>query len=86
MNNKVIQYNNDIINQVLINNNELPNIYKLNYDDAFEIIKKSDNYHHINTLLKSMIKITKQQDYSETDTNKMLLISLLNKLSLLKLL
>ena len=81
MNNKVIQYNDDIINQVLINNTELPNIYKLNYDDAFEIIKKSDNYHHINTLLKSMIKITKQQNYSETDTNKMLLISLLNKLT-----
>ena len=81
MNNKIIQYNDDIINQVLINNTELPNIYKLNYDDAFEIIKKSDNYHHINTLLKSMIKITKQQNYSETDTNKMLLISLLNKLT-----
>lgn len=81
MNNKVIQYDNDIINQVLINENELPSIYKTKYDDAFEIIKKSDNYHHINTLLKSMIKITKQQNYSETDTNKMFLISLLNKLT-----
>ena len=81
MNNKVIQYNDDIINQVLINNTELPNIYITKYDNAFEIIKKSDNYQHINTLLKSMIKITKQQNYSETDTNKMLLISLLNKLT-----
>ena len=81
MNNKIIQYNDDIINQVLINNTELPNIYITKYDNAFEIIKKSDNYQHINTLLKSMIKITKQQNYSETDTNKMLLISLLNKLT-----
>ena len=81
MNNKIIQYNDEIIKDVLNLNKILPDDYNVKYNNAFEIIKKSDNYEYINTLLKSMIKISKQKNYSCDEQNKMILISLLNKLT-----
>tara|TARA_Y100000768_G_scaffold377338_1_gene350438 strand:- start:1964 stop:3208 length:1245 start_codon:yes stop_codon:yes gene_type:complete len=81
MNNNIIQYDVELVNTLLNKYTELPNKYIKQYEDAYNIIKKSDNYQYINNLLKSMIKITKKENYSKIDENKMLLVSLLNKLT-----
>ena len=58
----------------------LPDDLSRLYNDCYENkIKKSENYIYIKKLLKSMIKIKSNTDYSEDEIEKMKIISLLNK-------